>query len=229
MSKKETYDKLFDVLLDDAIEELEKEPILDIQEVENIDYSKEHQERMHKIFGKEKKKIYKRKLYKNLQKTAACFLILAFASGVTIASVEGLRVQFKNFILKPHSQGTDIIVNEQNEYSSTFENGYIYMGYIPEGYVLEEQDISEEICIVVFVRETDILTIGIYGQSDVLSIDTENAVVEKMKIDEKNALYSENDNVHILAVYDTELTYTINSSILEKEEIVKIQQNLKIK
>ena len=62
----------------------------------------------------------------------------------------------------------------------------------------------------------------------ILSANTENVNSEHIMINNHEAFYIENEDGNILALLSDTASYTINGSI-NKDEMIKIAQNLKIK
>lgn len=223
MSKKETFDKIFDALLDEAIETIESQPDVNLPEETEVTFSKRHEERMRKLFAKERAKAKRKKIYRHIQRMAACFLALILVSGVTVMSVDALRVRFLNFVFDTEDIRTIINLEEEG---SRYSNEDVILEYIPEGFVLDKESVDATKIYLKFKRDEEYFSVSISETYLSKSIDTENASCEKMTINDMEAMYSENDNKKVLVLHDDEYIYTIKSNI-SKKEIVEIAQKIK--
>ena len=61
-----------------------------------------------------------------------------------------------------------------------------------------------------------------------MTIDTENATIEKIMINEQEAFFSSNSNVNILVWHDGDFSYRLSGTI-DKNEMVKIAKSSKKK
>ena len=194
MSKKETFDKMFDALLDEAIETIESQPDINLPDEIELTASAKHEERMRKLFAKERAKLKRKKLFKNIQRVAACFLALVLVSGVTVMSVDALRVRFLNFVFDTQEIKTRISLKEEGTQYSTED---VTLEYIPAGFVLDREEVDTKKIYLKFKNETEYFSVSVAEATANKSIDTENSAVETMTINDMEAMYSENDNIKI--------------------------------
>jgi hypothetical protein len=111
-------------------------------EPEKVEFSKEHEEKMRKIFKKERNKLFFKKISKYSKRVAIFFLALAVVSGVTIFSVEAWRIRVMNFIIEMNQTHSEIKFSEEITKGNSYKSNEITLGYIPEGFELERRDVS---------------------------------------------------------------------------------------
>lgn len=227
MSDREMVDKIFETMVHEALEEVEQEDTYQSCDNFDFEFSEQHKEKMKKIFDREKKKIWIRKFGKSMQRVAAGLLVVILVSGVAVMSVSAWRVKFLNFIFDTQQTNTEITTNEDVN-QATYNTDLVSLNYIPEGFSLEKQMITEALTYLKFSDPVNDFTITITPLEGKISLDTESAYCEKIDINDNEALYSETDTEKILVIENIDKIITIRSSI-EKGEIIKIAQNLKIK
>lgn len=228
---KSNEDKEFDQILKTAFSIAMAEESQNLKELnKSADFPEDStlDEKMARIFKKEKRLILKKKMIK-YSKNAACILLaLCVTSGVTIYGVESFRTKFMNFVFDEKTTHTELsFVNEQE----AVVVGNIKFNYLPEGFKLKEKEVSKTATKVSFFDgSTEILfhEITIKGRR---GIDTEDAEVEKITINDMEGIISEKDDVLLLIWHDDQYLYKIMTSgknePIKREEIVKIAQNIR--
>lgn len=155
--------------------------------------------------------MYVRKKYVNVIKIIVCILIIII---IAVCSSENLRGKFSDFIANDNG-------------GSTYSDGGVNLGYVPTGFEpIEIQNLKGRIFLR-FASGEFYFDVSVNGINGNYSIDTENAVVEQIKINNLDGIYSSNENVNILVWYDDEFVYRITANI-SKDEIIKIAENLQI-
>lgn len=222
-------EKAFDILLKEGVNiACEQEGLSYKDPEEKIVFSKEHNQKMAKIFKTEKRKLWRKKALK-YSKYAACFLaIITVLSAVTIYNVEALRVKFLNFVFTNDYEGTTFNFEEkQGEQETSIKNNTdIAFGYVPEGFeLIDARQKKENIHIRYAFGENyfQILRGDLNGN---YSVDTENGTYENIKIDGLEAVYFTNPNINSVVWNDSYYIYIITSNI-SKEELIKIAENIK--
>lgn len=228
MSNKETFDKILDALIDEALPIVESMPDKDLPEEKPIPHPEEFEKHLANIFAKERRKIKRAKLFKYTRRVAACLVICMIALGVTVMSVSALRVRVLNMIFNTHQTNTDIRVvdPEEENASDTYAEDEVAIEYIPEGFTLEKRKIFDKSIYLQFRKDALYFKIDIRDLNGFGSVDTENADKETITINNWSALYSENDNVKTISFHDENYIYFIDG-ILEKEELIRIAQGVK--
>ena len=222
-----SYEKAFDILLKSGTEEAARRIADETAEPsEEIEFSKEHLKKMKAIFAAEKRKQRRKKLAR-FTKVAACVAAAAIiVSGTAIFSVDAFRIKFMNFIYEKDKPNSDIYFGDN--VVETYEDDYIYLGYIPAGFHLERCTSKQGDCLMNFANEDNYFSVSVSNKDGLLNIDTENAEVESTSVNGLDAFFSTNNRVNILVWSDNSLKFSIDGTV-SKDEIMKIAENLKIK
>lgn len=220
-----TFDKILDSLIDEALPAVEAMPDKNLPEEMDVDFSPEFEERMQKIFKNERRKVRRKRILRYSRNIAACFLIFVVISGISIMSVEAFRLKFLNLVYNSSKTNTEISFEEHR--SNRYESEWIALEYVPAGFSLEKSKSTDRISYLNFDNGEEYFDVTIYETDAVLSIDTEGGSTEKIKINDIDGIYSENDNVKSIVFRQDEKVCTVEGTI-EKEELIKIAKNLKI-
>ena len=221
-------EKLFDGMLKTALEETT------INEMETLPSQKELDEmfprseifdkKVSKIINREEKSYKKKRNIKRIYKFVAVFVALIIATGIVVYSVEAWRIRFMNFIIDIQQDRTIIDFNEEFT-GDTFRMDELYLGYMPNGFRLEESSVTGSYLSVIFMSDDLFFSITVNDITTIMAIDTEDANVQRMQINEFDALYSTNDNVNILVWHDNNNSYRIAGNI-EQDKIIRIAENI---
>lgn len=226
MNRDKIYDIAFDNLISHACS-------IYIDETENqdekhgvIEFSKEHQEKMKLLFKKERSKLRLKKFVLNTKRAIACVFILITIVSIPILSVKALRIKFFNYIIDMRQTHTDITFSEGNVSGEAYKSELISFDYIPLGFKLEKSDVRGKTIYLKFKSGEQYFTISKYDIDGSMGIDTENAIVKKIAINNQEALYSSNDNINILVWHDNDYSYKLSGNIFENE-FIKIAESMK--
>ena len=144
------YNDIFDNALNGMINEAanmvaeKDEEMLD----EDILFSKEHQDKMDKLFKAERRKAAIKKFTK-YSKWAACVVLVCVAVlGISLFSVEAWRVRFLNFVLESNQPNTDYNFSETK--GTTYSDDYFILGYVPMGFRATHSSVSRKSAEVIF-------------------------------------------------------------------------------
>ena len=235
MTNKDTFDKILDSLLDEALPIVESMPDKNLPEGTDAPFTEEDERRERAILEKERAALRAVHVRAYLKRAAVCAAALILLCAILVMSVSALRAPVLNFITKPADRSTQIQLNRSDNpdevsVEAVYEEEGVYIGYIPEGFSLEKRTIgpTEKHTFLEFRNGSEYFHVGtsIYKENTDITIDTENAKVERMRINNKPALYSEKETIKILFMYDENYTYTIAGNI-DKDTLVQIAQNLK--
>ncbi len=221
--KSETFDKILDSLIDEALPIVESMPDKNLPEEKDVVFSKEFEERMDKLFAKERKKRKRKAAAKCLRYIAASIAVVLVISGTTVMSVDALRVKVMNFIFNTHETNTEISVDEE---ANDFDAYEISLGYIPDGFKLKENRSTDGILYLHYECDDEYFYVNVQNVNGVVSINTEDAYVENITLNGMEAIYSENDTVKTLVFHNEKKMYSIMGTI-SKDELIKISDNLK--
>lgn len=223
----ETIDRAFDAMIDEAAaivnqEEGEKLVIPDI----DVEFSQEHKKKMEKLFRKERQK-YRLSIAEVYARRAACvILVIAAVMSLAVFSVEAWRVKFMNFVFDADAPDTEINFSEEKQ--SEIYGDMIEFSYMPTGFTIQESKISRRHAYLYFICKDKYIQFELAKLNVDSAVDTENSVIESLDINGCEGIYSINPDKDILIWYDDINTYRITSNI-EKSEIKKIAENIKVK
>ena len=214
-------DKALDALIDEAAAELyEKEGDVEIPKAE---FSPEHEKKMKQLFKKERRKYNLRRATAVAGRVACILLVVVAVMSVAIYSVEAWRVKFLNFIVDTDAPNTEIKFTDTKH--SSFENDAMKIGYIPEGFELEEDYSSKKNVFLTFSGEEKYFQLKRNNISFNTAVNTEEGDVENVSIRGYEGIYVVNKNENVLLWHDGTYTYRILSN-LEKDELIKIAKNI---
>ena len=223
----ETIDRAFDAMIDEAAaivnqEEGEKLVIPDI----DVEFSQEHKKKMEKLFRKERQK-YRLSIAEVYARRAACvILVIAAVMSLAVFSVEAWRVKFMNFVFDADAPNTKIKFSEEKQ--SEIYGGLVEFGYMPAGFTLKESEISRRHTYLSFKCNDKYFHFELNKLDLYSMLDTEDSAAEKSEINNNEGIYITKPDVNILIWHDGVYTYRITANI-EKSEIIKIAENIKIK
>ena len=100
------------------------------------------------------------------------------------------------------------------------------LNYIPEGFVLNDTNETSESITLIFTKEKLYFQASMESIDINFGIDTENATVEKLKINGCEAMYISNPNINAIIWHDNNYAYSIFGNIT-KNDIIKIAENTK--
>ncbi len=226
MSNEKIFDRIFDDIVNEAASIATENIGRNMVEPEAVEFSKEHEAEMQRIFRKERKKWVHRKAAEYLKRVAIFLLIVMIVSGVAVFSVEAWRIKTLNFILEMSQTHSEIHFEEGNAKGDSYTSDGITLAYIPKGYKLEKKDIKNDMGSLVFKGKEHYFVFSVSDITNSIGIDTENASFKKTTINGQEALFSSNNNVNILVWHDEIFSYTLSGTV-EENEILKIAKNIK--
>jgi len=226
MSDYKTLDKILDDIIDEAASIAAENLGKNIPEPEAAVFSKEHENAMQKIFRKERKKLFFKKVLKYSRRAAVFLSAVIIMSCIAVFSVEAWRVKVMNFVIEISQTHSEINFGENSSKGDSYTSDEITIGYIPEGFKLEKRDVKNNMVSLIFKGEEYYFVFSMNDITCSIGIDTENASLKKITINGQEAFYSLNKNVNILVWHDDEFSYTL-SGTLEEKEMVKIAESIK--
>lgn len=225
MSEKNVFDTAFDAMLVEALKQSEAKS--DLPQTMNVEFSARHNSAMKKIFDGERKKMRRHGAMRIAGRIAACVAVFAVVSGTAVMSVSALRVRFLNFVFNTYQTNTEITASE-NAQNGKYDTDEVTVEYIPSGFVLQRQQITDTTIFLVFGNETDRVKITVSQSEGLASVDTEGSQCEEVEADGRRGLYVENERGNTLIMHDNEIAYMLQGTI-SRDELIKIAQGLKKK
>lgn len=226
MTGDKTMDKILDVLIAEAASKAVENLGRNIPEPEAAEFSKEHEAAMRKLFGKERRKLFIKKILKYLKRVAVFLMAVIVLSCITVFSVDAWRVKVLNFVIEMSQTHSEINFGEDGLKGDSYKSDEITLGYIPASFKLEKRDVEGSMVSLLFKDEKYYFIFSMSEISGTMGVDTENASVKKIIINDQDALYSSNSNVNILVWHDEKFSYRLSGTLNEKE-MIKIAENVK--
>ena len=226
MSEDNLYNKVLDDLISYAGPIAIKEMADNMEEPEDVEFSKEHQKKMEHFFRKERNKLRFKKLSSYSKRVAACIFALIIVASVSVLSVEAWRIKFLNLIIDINQTYTDINLKENAAIGGAYHSDIVSLDYIPEGFKLEKSDMKENHTYLKFKKNEQYFNFTMDNADGSISVDTENANVKRIMINNQEAIYSSNENINILVWHDAKYFCELSGNISEKE-IIKIAGSIK--
>ncbi|MBO5141779.1 MAG: DUF4367 domain-containing protein [Clostridia bacterium] len=229
MTENEKNQKRLEYLIDEAFDDIDIE---EKTEEQKIEFSAEHNKKIKKILHREQKRRILKK-YNNYLKKGVAILLLAFIGvGVLTFSVEAYRIKFLNFIIEYTNRYTEIKYNVDNDSGNninyTDKEGLnksdIQLKYIPNGFSLKRGEESDNSIYMFFENEDKYFILSGNIDEGAVHIDTENAKVRKIYINNKECMLVEKNNTVRAFWVNNEMFFSLAGNI-EENEIIEIIKN----
>ena len=218
----ETFEKMFDMLLDDASALVAGQLGDEYIEPESAEFSAQHEQQMRKLFQDSRKKLTRKKAVRFSQRAAVVLLVMLILSGFTVLSVEAWRIKFLNMFITDAPTKSEIVFVE----STTHEDETIVLNYVPYGFALSSSNIQEDLAHMLFESGSSFFYVTIGTPEQTLFIDTEDAAAMRTKVNDFDAYLSMTGDGLILAWSDNQRAYSLSGNMSETE-IRRIAENIK--
>lgn len=216
-------DNLFEELLRESASLAVKELGEEIEPHPEIEFSKEHQDKMKRLFARERRKIRAKKFGIYASRIAAVLVVVIAVSGVAVFKVDALRVRFLNMFTDTQPTNTEVSFKDGTSYSV----GNVTVGFVPEGFEVVDEEVTEYMSYLKFKHDEEYFTIDIDDSYSVISVDTEDTDTEKIDINGIEVLYSNKMNVKIFSYYVDHYAVNVAGNI-ENKLLTEIIKSLKI-
>lgn len=113
---------------------------------------------------------------------------------------------------------------ETMEVNGRYEDDYVVLNYIPEEFVLTEKNSNKTRTTLIFETENNYFAFAMRNFEATNTFDTQNAEIENLWINGKEAFFSSKENVNILIWSDDDKTFKLTGDI-SQEEMMKIAEN----
>lgn len=222
---KKMMEKALDMLLDEAATQAEEQLLDELEEpTEEIVLSERHKKQMQKLFREERKQ-HLRKAWVQHSKKIACFVgILFVVFAISISSVDAWRKTFMNFFYDPDKPNMSISFNENENY---YSDDTISIRYMPVGFEKTIDKRGSKTTKLRFECQDKYFGVTINELSVRTTIDTENAIIERLTINGNEAIFSGKDTANILAWYTDEYSIYVTGN-LEKDILIRIAESIEI-
>lgn len=208
-----------------------------IPDEEDIDYEypKEFEKKIKKIIKKEKMGLFLNKICLYTKKIAVVFIAFLISLFTITMSVEALRVKLFDMVKEVYEKFTIYkfkIDENDNKKVNFLEKKSI--NYLPNGFEeIDRAEYDNDISLIYSDGENYITFNYLLIENSNLYMDTENAKVNKVQINNFYADYIEKENKSRLVwqdeniLYDLKLDYTNKDKYLDiKSELIKIAKNI---
>ena len=244
-------EKILEKMLDNLIEEAGPIAIKEMEseqdDVPEVEFSKEHNEKMKKIFAEARKELEAKSKEKaktakisdsdmgssntgkrgsNFRKIVIIAAVLILVLGLISPITSGWRESFKKYFLDMKTEYSD--VKKVNDIKNNLRVDNVYFGYVPEGFKYDATVELQSGKVIEFVSDNDkyfYLKITKSRWSD--KVDTENIDVEDIVVNNKDMAYLEKDGKKELSWNENNKLYLLSSNI-DKELMINIAQNIEI-
>ncbi len=222
MKTDDLKNKAFDELLKIAANEANAELIDEMPPCEEVEFSKEHENKMRKLFAG---KVRRKKIFKRIVILAAAMILVL---AISVFSVKSLRIKFMNFVLNYNETNTEIRYKVEEENKNSYTVGDIELEYIPLNFTIEETRNMEKMIYINFSDGDKSFFLNIRHETSASNLDTQEAGTEVIVLNGIKTFISEKDGVIALRWNSGVKVFALSGNI-ERKELIKIAENIKIK
>lgn len=226
----EALENAFEKILSSAAQEVAEneaeEMKAEAEKYKDYEFSKEHNQKMKKLFAAERKKKLAKKMSVRSKKAACIVLAVLLVSGTVVFNADALKIKFLNYIFDPEAPGTEI--NFGYKKGETFNDGYIDLEYIPNGFRTASQSFAQYQITYEFKNENKTKTIFVSvaenNENYNLGLDTEDGSIKEYELNGHEAVLTTSKNANSIVWYNGECVFSVTSE-LSQAEIIKIAEN----
>lgn len=232
MKREERMEAYIGLALDELVEsfpsELKDEKELCADGVELHQFSEGFEKKMQKLCAKRRRYEWFHRHKRVLRGMVASIVILLFVGGVTIASVDAIRVPIMNFFLNLGNSSSEFSPAQSEALPVSDSFRMYYPTYIPDEYVVIDSFESDIRYSVTYQKdEYTSFVLSFSFENSTAFFDSENSAVEEIEIKNSPAIVSTRENQTIVVWQGNGFTYTI-SGVIDKDECIKILSSCNI-
>ena len=206
------------------------------EELGNISFSDEFEEKMRKLIEKQKKFYY---YWVNPAGKRAAAIIAALFVGLTAVTfgVKAIREPFLRFIVETFEKFSSIIFMNDDDNSgqssisadAEIEFEAVEPSYIPEGFVLESKIDDLLWFQTTYISSNNkIVTYTQMSSNDaIVQADTEDTTYDKLQINGFEAISYSKNGTNTVVFNSDKYVFTVTGSV-DMDEIIKIAESIKI-
>ena len=223
-------EKALDDILQYAAKEAGEQLNKEYDEMEEIEFSKEHMEKMEKLFKKYRRREQLSEFRKRAGQIVAIFVLAAvLTTGISVFSVQAWRTKFLNFVINITDSNTEIKLEENESNSTTYSSDKFDMNYIPEGFSLSNNITTDKTVYLEFKNLENEFSIRTNrNQKYITNFDSENANVKKVTLNDTYGYFTRENSKNSLLWNTNAMSFVLYGDIAEKE-MIKIAENIVIK
>ncbi|OLS02456.1 DUF4367 domain-containing protein [Tissierella creatinophila] len=189
-------------------------------------FSKAFEKKMNKLIKGEKRTPFMRSVIVYGKRAAAIVLIVLSITFVTTMSVEAYRVKFFEVITKVWEEFTSITFKSEEE---VIDRKLVAINpeYIPEGFSILEETLSDYVNKIIYVNMIDeeiIYEQRLISDGEII-FDTEGIEIKTMDIENETISFFTNKGVSQIYWNDDLYMYRFSSTI-DMEEIIKMTKSI---
>lgn len=203
------------------------------EELSHITFSEEFERNMQKLINKQKKFYFA--WFNTVGKRVAAIILAVILSFATITfSVKALREPVIRFIVETFEKFSNVVfVNDKSEEDIIVDAQFeiIIPEYIPEGYTRDSEinyDIGYQVAYVSQDNLNNIIYMQMLNNESAVQANTENIEYENLLVNNYSAIYFSNKGTNTIIVSGETYIFTVDGTV-EKEELLKIAESIKIK
>lgn len=203
------------------------ESLPDDEELKDITFSEEFENKMQKLIRAQKKSYYY--MINTVGKRVAIIVLAIIISlTATTFSVKALREVVLDFITQIFDTHTEVTVTDGN-LPMTPEFVKTQPQYVPNGFEIKVNEDYDEACRIVY-RNSDGVSINYMQQingGSPMSTDTEGVTFETIKINSLEGIIYNNKDVNKIVFGNDEYFFTLRSDI-SMDELIKMAESIPI-
>lgn len=227
-------DNTLDNILISSFKAAELVVLNDISEKESKEkhaFSDEFKDRMIKLIAYEKRRTRIKNTMYYFKKAVAVLLVVLTVVFASTMSVKAWRVKLFNTIINIFDKFSEIRYEDVDKNIDNIEdNTFFPPGYVPEGFKLDKENTNFFGQLIIYKNKNgeEIVFEQYKLENRRMIIDTEGTELESIIIHDYEAYFYSNKGINNILWNDGYYGFIISSSI-NKEEIIKIAESVKIK
>ena len=142
-----------------------------------------------------------------------------------------------DLLFQTHQTHTGIQLTEQvreeliEDKTSSTDMQVYFPKYVPEGYSISDIKVFPNSVVFKLANKTNYISIiqdCLNGYNDKIALDSEDATLEAVTVNEYDGFYIVKDGVHTIHFFDNNNSYKIKSNYLSKKEIIRIAESFEM-
>jgi len=242
--KEKAKEKIFDALVEYAaachVENIANEFQQEDDIYEQIPFPPELDRRIKKLINQYYRKEQAKSIWKDTKKifpkVAAVFFTIFIIFTVGIISSEAFRIKILNFLIQAEKEYTSIDVGNRDSKNSKLDTsaipsdwGEIYMPmYVPKGFKITNTETLSDVKIILYSNDNNqfIVFEQCDNEKSNIRIDTENAEVQQVKINNIEGLLVKKNGLITIVWHNNYSSFSLMSKI-NKEELLNMAESVK--
>ncbi|MHB8065221.1 MAG: DUF4367 domain-containing protein [Ruminiclostridium sp.] len=244
--KEQAKEKMLEAMLEYAgachVENIANEMNKENEVEKNVPFPNELDLSIKKLIKQYNRKKYFWNIWKRasriVSRTAVVFLVFLLSFTILVSSVQAFRTRFFNFMIEIGKEFTSINLKEKeesnnsrfaNDIPSDWKNVYIPQ-YVPEGYKISDTNslVTQKTIHYTAVNKALIVFIQYSDKDTNIRVDTENAKVSWIVINDEESIVSEKGGMTTAVWHNSDCAFSLIGHI-SKEELIKMAESVEMK